>query len=156
MKLEIQVTGNIGLYYTCYRLSRFGWNVMPTARNARGIDIIAYNKEGTKYIGIQVKTLSKRNPVPLGNSLDKVMGDYWIIVNDVLNEPNAFILLPNEIKELAIRERKRAGCHIGYSQILMMLNYIKRHGIELVWEIIWNETNIQNYIPHRKNIHWEG
>ena len=106
MKLEIQVTGNIGLYYTCYRLSRFGWNVMPTARNARGIDIIAYNKEGTKYIGIQVKTLSKRNPVPLGNSLDKVMGDYWIIVNDVLNEPNAFILLPNEIKELAHREEK--------------------------------------------------
>ena len=108
MKLEIQVTGNIGLYYTCYRLSRFGWNVMPTARNARGIDIIAYNKEGTKYIGIQVKTLSKRNPVPLGNSLDKVMGDYWIIVNDVLNEPNAFILLPNEIKELAHREEKES------------------------------------------------
>ena len=106
MKLEIQVTGNIGLYYTCYRLSRFGWNVMPTARNARGIDIIAYNKEGTKYIGIQVKTLSKRDPVPLGNSLDKVMGDYWIIVNDVLKEPNAFILLPNEIKELAHREEK--------------------------------------------------
>jgi|TARA_B100001964_G_scaffold164998_1_gene181163 hypothetical protein len=106
MKLEIQVTGNIGLYYTCYRLSRFGWNVMPTARNARGIDIIAYNKEGTKYIGIQVKTLSKRNPVPLGNSLDKVMGDYWIIVNDVLNEPNAFILLPNEIKELAHKGEK--------------------------------------------------
>ena len=108
MKLEIQVTGNIGLYYTCYRLSRFGWNVMPTARNARGIDIIAYNKEGTKYIGIQVKTLSKRNPVPLGNSLDKVMGDYWIIVNDVLKEPNAFILLPNEIKELAHREEKES------------------------------------------------
>ena len=79
---------------------------MPTARNARGIDIIAYNKEGTKYIGIQVKTLSKRNPVPLGNSLDKVMGDYWIIVNDVLNEPNAFILLPNEIKELAHKGEK--------------------------------------------------
>ena len=106
MKLEPQITGNIGLYYTCYKLSCLGWNVMPTARNARGIDIIAYNKEGTKYIGIQVKTLSKRNPVPLGNSLDKVMGDYWIIVNDVLNEPNAFILLPNEIKELAHKGEK--------------------------------------------------
>ena len=108
MKLEPQITGNIGLYYTCYKLSCLGWNVMPTARNARGIDIIAYNKEGTKYIGIQVKTLSKRNPVPLGNSLDKVMGDYWIIVNDVLKEPNAFILLPNEIKELAHREEKES------------------------------------------------
>ena len=106
MKLEPQITGNIGLYYTCYKLSHLGWNVMPTARNAKGIDIIAYNKEGTKYIGIQVKTLSKRDPVPLGNSLGKVMGDYWIIVNDVLNEPNAFILLPNEIKELAHKGEK--------------------------------------------------
>ena len=34
-----QITGNIGLYYTCYQLSRLGWNVMPTSRNARGIDI---------------------------------------------------------------------------------------------------------------------
>jgi len=106
MKLETQVTGNIGLYYTCYKLSCLGWNVMPTARNAKGIDIIAYNKEGTKYIGIQVKTLSKRNPVPLGISLDKVMGDYWIIINDVTKEPNAFILLPDEVKELAHRGEK--------------------------------------------------
>jgi hypothetical protein len=53
-----------------------GWNVMPTARNSRGIDIIAYNKEGKDFIGVQVKTLSKRNPVPLGNSLDKIMGDF--------------------------------------------------------------------------------
>jgi hypothetical protein len=106
MKKDTQITGNIGLYYTCYKLSCLGWNVMPTARNARGIDIIAYNKEGTKYIGIQVKTLSKRNPVPLGNSLDKVMGDYWIIVNDVTKEPNAFILLPDEVKELAHKGEK--------------------------------------------------
>lgn len=76
MKLAAQVTGNISVYYACYKLSCMGWNVMPTARNARGIDIIAYNKKGTSFIGIQVKSLSNRNPVPLGNSLEKVMGDY--------------------------------------------------------------------------------
>ena len=64
MKLNLQVTGNVGLYYTCYHLSRMGWNVMPTARNARGIDLIAYNQDGSKFIGVQVKSLSKRNPVP--------------------------------------------------------------------------------------------
>ena len=74
MKFDAQITGNIGLYYTCYRLSKMGWNVMPTSRNARGIDIIAYNREGTKFIGIQVKTLSKRNPVPLGKVLKKSWG----------------------------------------------------------------------------------
>ena len=106
MKLDAQVTGNIGLYYACYRLSRMGWNVMPTARNARGIDIIAYNRKGTEFIGIQVKTLSKRNPVPLGSTLEKIMGDYWIIVNNVSKEPNAFILLPDEVKSLAHRGEK--------------------------------------------------
>ena len=106
IKLDTQIIGNIGMFYTCYKLSRMGWNAMPTSRNARGIDIIAYNANGTKFIGVQVKTLSKRNPVPLGKSLDKIMGDYWVIVNDVAKEPNAFILLPEEVKALSHRSEK--------------------------------------------------
>ena len=70
MKLDGQIVGNAGLYFTCYRLSLLGWNVMPTARNARGIDVVAYSRDGKRYIGIQVKSLSKRVPVPLGTSLD--------------------------------------------------------------------------------------
>ncbi len=42
MTLDAHFTRNAGLYYTCYPLSLLGWNVMPTARNARGVDIIAY------------------------------------------------------------------------------------------------------------------
>ena len=106
MKLEIQITGNIGLYYTCYRLSRMGWNVMPTSRNARGIDIIAYSTDGLRFIGVQVKALSKRNPVPIGISLDKIMGHFWVIVNNVAQEPCAFVMLPSEVKEKAHRGEK--------------------------------------------------
>ena len=106
MKLDTQITGNIGLYYTCYHLSRLGWNVMPTARNARGIDILAYDKSGKHYLGIQVKALSKRNPVPLGASLEKIMGDFWVIINNVSTKPNAFIMLPKEVKNLAHRGEK--------------------------------------------------
>ena len=106
MKLENQVTGNIGMYYACYKLSCMGWNVMPTARNARGIDIIAYKKNGIDFIGIQVKTISKRNPVPLSNSLDKVMGEFWIIENNVTIAPNSFIMLPAEITKLAHKGEK--------------------------------------------------
>ncbi|MFO7766506.1 MAG: hypothetical protein R6V33_08760 [Pelovirga sp.] len=106
MKLETQVTGNIGLYYVCYHLSRLGWNVMPTARNARGIDVIAYDRTGTEFIGVQVKTLTKRHPVPLGNSLDKIMGDFWIIVNNIEKEPQTYVLLPEEVKKLAHRGEK--------------------------------------------------
>jgi len=106
MKKNSQVTGNIGLYYVCYTLSLMGWNAMPTTRNARGVDIIAYNFDCSKMISIQVKTLSKKNNVPLGTSLDKVMGDYWIIVNDVTNEPKAFVLYPKEVKQLAYKGKK--------------------------------------------------
>jgi len=52
MALDQQITGNVGLYYCCYRLSLLGWNVMLTARNARGVDIIAYNKDATRFIGV--------------------------------------------------------------------------------------------------------
>ena len=107
MRLDPQITGNAGLYYCCYRLSLLGWNVMPTARNARGVDIIAYNRDATRFIGVQVKALSKRDPVPLGNDLQKVMGDWWVIVNKVASSsPTAFILLPAEVKAGAHQSKK--------------------------------------------------
>jgi hypothetical protein len=106
MKLEMQITGNIWLYYTCYRLSLMGWNVMPTSCNARGIDIIAYSINGSRFIGVQIKALSKRNPVPIGTSLDKIMGYFWIIVNNVAQGPCAFVMLPSEVKEKAHRGEK--------------------------------------------------
>jgi hypothetical protein len=101
-----QVTGNIGLYYACFQLSRMGWNAMPTSRNARGVDIIAYNSDCSRMITLQVKTLSRKNPVPLGTSLDRVMGDFWIIVNEVAKEPKSYIMLPQEVKDLAHRGEK--------------------------------------------------
>ena len=72
---------------------------MPTARNARGIDIVAYYSDGSCFKGIQVKSLSKRNSVPMGSGLYNIMGDYRVIVNDVLGKPNAFVMLPTEVKE---------------------------------------------------------
>ncbi|MCL0102705.1 hypothetical protein M1N93_01940 [Dehalococcoidia bacterium] len=111
-KLETRIVGNMGLYYVCYQLSRFGWNVMPTARNARGVDIIAYNRDCSRFVGVQVKALSKRDPVPLGKTLDNIMGDFWIIVNNLASTPRAFVMLPTEVKNLAHRGEK--GGHVSY------------------------------------------
>ena len=106
MKRDSQVTGNVGLYLTCFHLSRMGWNAMPTARNARGVDIIAYNRDCSRTISVQVKTLSKKNPVPLGATLDKVMGHFWVIVNNVASDPQTYVLLPDEVRQLAHRGEK--------------------------------------------------
>ncbi len=61
----------------------------------------AYNRVGTKFIGIQFNTLSKQNPVPVGSALEKIMRDYRGIINNVRKEPNAIILRSSEIKKLA-------------------------------------------------------
>jgi len=103
MKLDAQIVGNAGLYFTCHKLSLLGWNAMPTARNARGIDVVAYSRDGDRYLGIQVKSLSKRAPVPLGTSLDNLMGNFWVIINKVIFEPTAFIVTPDEIMQRAHR-----------------------------------------------------
>ncbi|RMG66285.1 MAG: hypothetical protein D6715_07360 [Calditrichaeota bacterium] len=106
MNLDAQIVGNAGLYFACYRLSLLGWNAMPTSRNARGIDVIAYSRNGKRFLAIQVKSLSKRAPVPLGASLQKIMGDFWIIINQVVSTPTTFILLPEEVRKLAHRSEK--------------------------------------------------
>ena len=105
-KRDPHVTGNAGLFYSCYRFSLLGWNVMPTARNARGVDIIAYDSQAIRYIGVQVKSLNDRSPVPMGTNLEKIMGDWWVIVNNLGGQPTAFIMLPSEVRDRAHRGEK--------------------------------------------------
>jgi hypothetical protein len=131
MTLDPQITGNVGLYYCCYRLSLLGWNVMPTARNARGVDIIAYSRDARRFVGVQVKALSKRNPVPLGTSLERIMGDFWVIVNKVASAPSAFILLPDEVKARAHRGEKE-----GRISFWLQPNGYEQDSFREAWERI--------------------
>jgi hypothetical protein len=102
-----QVVGNVGLYYVCYRLSRLGWNVMPTSRNARGIDVIIYSQDATRTHTVQVKALSRRSPVPLGGKLEGLFGDFFIICRNVNEDkPECFVLKPAEVCALAHRGEK--------------------------------------------------
>lgn len=111
-KLERQIVANMGLFYVCYQLSRLGWNVMPTVRNARGVDLISYNLDSSRFFVAQVKSLSKRDPVPLGKTLDNIMGDFWIIVNNLASTPRVFVMLPVEVRNLAHRGEK--GGSVAY------------------------------------------
>jgi hypothetical protein len=122
-KLDNQVVGNVGMYYVCYKLSLLGWNVMPTTRNARGIDIVAYNKTGEDFKGLQVKTLSKRNPVPLGDDENKIIGDFWIIVNNIMSEINVYVMTPAEIKKVAQKSTKDKNGNAKTSYWLQTKDY---------------------------------
>ena len=114
MKQPPQIVGNTGLYYVCFKLSELGWNVMPTSRNARGVDALCFSMDGARMLTIQVKSLSQRTPVPLGADLSKIMGDYWIIVNSLdTGSPLTYILLPHEVRALAHRSTKK-GVTVSY------------------------------------------
>lgn len=97
-----QTVGNVGLYYTCYRLSQFGWNAMPTARNAKGIDILAYSEDASRIKTVQVKTLSSRSNISL-DSTDNLIFDVLVIcrLDDPAN-PKCFLLTRDRIKELRV------------------------------------------------------
>jgi hypothetical protein len=102
-----QVVGNIGLFYVCYKLSRLGWNVMPSARNARGIDVVIYSQDASRKYTIQVKALSGHDPVPLGTKLDGLLGDFFIICRNVASDlPECFVLTPTDVMNLAHRGEK--------------------------------------------------
>jgi hypothetical protein len=99
-KISNQLVGNTGLFYVCYELSKRGWNCLPTTRNARGVDIIIYDLDGERKLTIQVKTLSKKNPVPFGSKLE-VMADFVIICAEIFSEsPKVYILNREEVKKM--------------------------------------------------------
>jgi hypothetical protein len=106
-RLDNQVVGNVGMFYVCYRLSRLGWNCMPTARNARGIDVLIYNQDNSRKLSLQIKTLSKLAPVPLGKHLDHLFADFVIVCGRVAAEtPECYVLLRSEVCQLAHRGEK--------------------------------------------------
>ena len=101
--MDRQRTANIGLYYVCYKLARLGWNVLPTSRNSRGIDLLAYSEDGTRRVTVQVKALSSRSYVPLGSiRKSAIPADFWIICRGVQTEtPECFVLTDHEVSNLA-------------------------------------------------------
>jgi hypothetical protein len=95
--------------FVAYRLSQKGWNVMPTSRNARGIDLLAYDAPAGRYLGIQVKALSELWAVSLGQSIDHLMGDWWIIVAKAATNPECFIMTTDEVRRSAHHNKNKNG-----------------------------------------------
>ena len=105
-----QLTGNAGLYHVARELSRRGWHVMPTVRNARGADLYAASDDETSVLPIQSKALSKRTSVPLGHSLDTLRSPWWIItLNANSSNPTCYILTLEEVKRLAVWNVNSSG-----------------------------------------------
>lgn len=101
-----QITGNAGLNYAAWQLSRRGWHVMPTIRNAKGSDLFVTNEDETIFFGVQSKALSKRNPIGLGVTLDTLRSDWWVItVNANSDTPTCYVLSIDDVRRVASRDK---------------------------------------------------
>ena len=100
-----QIIGNIGLYYVCYELSVRAWNVMQTARNAKGPDVLIYNHDASRTLTIQVKTLTGKTNVRFGKSKE-IFGNFLVICLR-FTEPVCFVLPTEEVGRLARSNKKR-------------------------------------------------
>ncbi len=113
MKADPQTVRKIGLSYVRNQLSRRGWKVVSPDRSTRGVDFFANPPNGSHKLTIKVKTLSRRNAVPLGATLDNLLADYMVVCRKVIEtNPECFILTTEEVKELANRNEK--GGEVSY------------------------------------------
>jgi len=72
---------------------------MPTSRNTRGVDVVVHSQDAVRTHTIQVKTLSKRDPVPLENNLSNLIADCMVICRQAFSvEPETFIARTGEVK----------------------------------------------------------
>jgi hypothetical protein len=108
MSNAAQITGNIGLYHVARELSRVGWNVMPTVRNAKGADLYVSSEDERTILPIQVKTHSGK-PQDLSLSLhpERLVTKWWIFVAYALTQNiTCYLLTLDEIRE---RMRRDSG-----------------------------------------------
>jgi hypothetical protein len=122
-----QLTGNAGLYHVARELSRRGWHVMPTVRNARGSDLYAANDDESVVLRIQSKALSKKSPVPLGRGLGILRSDWWVITVDAnTSSPTCYVMKLDEVKVAAHRGESVAGVESFWLQPKAYMNPVYR------------------------------
>ncbi len=86
---------------------------MPTARNAKGVDIVGYGNDGRSFT-VQVKALTKRNPVPFGKSLDHLPADYYVFVVNVDKDPIYHVLTRQELLDAKMSRFVSKKNGVGY------------------------------------------
>ena len=103
--------GNASQFYAAAELCRRGLVAVVTMGNCPNTDVLCSNKEGTKFVHIQVKTFRPRdNDCSVGQKAEKSYGDnfFWVLCG--IPEPNdkdqifKYFVIPSKEMERNIRE----------------------------------------------------
>jgi hypothetical protein len=100
-KLSATLCGVAGEYFVAAELSRRGYIASITLRNTRGIDILASSEDGSRQIGIQVKSSQTNRPAwPLNEKAEDYFANnlFYIFVNlKDENERLDYYIVPSQI-----------------------------------------------------------
>lgn len=133
-KMCKQLVGNAGLYFVCYQLTKRGWNVLPTSRNAKGVDIVMYDESGERMHTLEVKALSKRDPV--GVSAGPPIPDFLIICRKVFEDtPEIFIMRGSEVADLIQMQKDQ-----GKTSYWLETKHYEEH--KDAWDLIGTGRNL--------------
>lgn len=107
-----ELTANAGLSYVAWQLSRRGWRVSPTIRDARGTDMLVTSLKKDKIFSVQSKALSKRHAVSLGLDLTILRSEWWVVtVHANTDNPICYILTLDEVRSLASQDKGGAQAY---------------------------------------------
>jgi hypothetical protein len=117
-RLDNSLIGNAGVYHVACQLSLRGLIVLPTVRNAPGIDLVAVHPDGSRNANIQVKSSQDRVRFwPLGSKYVNFKGpnNYYAFVRYVKKERafEVFFVHADQVIEDAARDTKEGrqrGC----------------------------------------------
>jgi hypothetical protein len=98
--------------------------VLPTSRNAKGVDIVIYSQDAQRTHTVQVKALTGAHAVPFGASLATLIAQFVIVCRKVVTpRPEVFVLTSEEVNALAhVATGKR-----GTSYWLETRSYLPHH-----------------------------
>ncbi|MFC3321989.1 hypothetical protein [Mesorhizobium cantuariense] len=101
MSNDKQITGNIGIFHAASELSRSGWNVMLTVRNAKGADLFAISADERVMHPIQVKAhANKPQDTHLGLEPESYTTPWWVFIAFALSpEPVCYVISLGEIRD---------------------------------------------------------
>ena len=105
-KLPQRLVRNAGVFYVCHCLSQMGWNATPMTRYSSVPNVVIDSEDAERTWRLKVRSLSKRDPVPLGKD-PNIEADWVIICTWVRTDsPKCFVITPDEVSKLATRDKR--------------------------------------------------
>lgn len=111
-KLDKNLVGIAGVYYTAAKLSHMGYIALVTTRNTKAYDLLAFKQGERKVLPIQVKTRSSGGFRVVGiddiKTINKELREKitcpFVLVDLKEKNPEFYILARNQMQELVKRD----------------------------------------------------